>query len=255
METARRHRDAVLWPFAGTDAANEELRGDPVEIKVRVVEKKERTSEDDKWSTTLVMDREVALRSVVVLGTLADFYGTGTGSGSGDVEALVVEKIKVAEDVKGRNKRWKAQCGRRMFSIPPAPRVGTPSNSNLTVAGAGFGFAEISTGTGTGTDDVACSTCTRLNEERTAALTENGPDAQAWETEPFEVCGELWVWALARDLAANVLTARLEDAEGNAEAEYRMSGVAWNGTDEVTLNLQSGSALCEWALLLTVRGA
>lgn len=244
---------AVLWPYEGVDLFNKPLRGSPVEIRVRWEQRKHQKEQDEATVAEVVVDREIETRSLMWLGELADFYGTG--SGAADAEIKEVEQYREVPDIKNRNPYRTVLLRRFQGDIPEVERVGTASNVDLVVLGTGFGYTEITTGTGTGTDDVSCSTCGRLNDDFTAVLTDNGTNLQVWESAAFEICEENWLWHIERDLVENVVTATLEDDLGEVQATYTMTDQTWDGEDEVTLYKVSGNSVCEYPGTLQIRGA
>lgn len=254
IEVSYLTQKAVLWPYESVDMFNLPVRGTPVEISVRWEYAKAQKDQDEGTTARLVVDREIATRSLMWLGELADFYGTG--SGAADVEIKEVEEYSEIPDIKGRVYYRTVKLRRFQGDIPPPPRVGTPSEVDLVVIGAGFGHYEITTGTGTGTDDVACSDCEQLNTDFDVVLTCNSQDLQVWESaEAFTTCGEDWYWHIERNLVTNVVMAVIEDESGEAQVTFSMSGTTWNGQDTVTLNRLSGNSLCEWPATLQLRGA
>lgn len=106
-ETAHLNQDAVLWAANGVDNYGEKTVGSPVEIRVRWNAKRMETV-DSKGSpmaldALAVVDRDVIDGSILWLGTLDDWYGTGSaGVGVGLHQVVTIETIR---DVKGRATR------------------------------------------------------------------------------------------------------------------------------------------------------
>lgn len=107
IETAYRRQKAVLWPWSGYDSYAEPLRGEPVEIDVRWLNKSREVPGPQgspiTVDATAVVDREIVVGSLMWLGELADWYGTGS---AGDDTALM-EVVAYGEvpDLKGRDIR------------------------------------------------------------------------------------------------------------------------------------------------------
>ncbi len=121
LETMDRHQTAVLWPAAGTDEYGQPLTSSPQEISVRW--NKNRSEGVDRDGTkitldaTVVTDVEVAFGSLLWLGELADWAGTGSAADPDD-DVMVVKTRKTTKDLKGRNTRTTLGLVRFRNSLP-----------------------------------------------------------------------------------------------------------------------------------------
>lgn len=107
MEVSYLPQDAVLWPATGVDDDGEVTVGAPVEIRCRWVYKRMETL-DRKGSTIaldalVVVDREVADNSLLWLGKLEDWYGTGSAGVGVGLHQMVT--YSGTPDLKGRVQR------------------------------------------------------------------------------------------------------------------------------------------------------
>lgn len=107
IETAYLTQDAVLFPFDGTDIHNEIKRGDPVEIKVRWLTGRSQSLSAQgtplALDATVIVDRVIENRSLLFLGSLSEWLGTG--SEGDDSELMEVVSYKETPDLKGRVER------------------------------------------------------------------------------------------------------------------------------------------------------
>ncbi len=112
-ETFERNADVVVWPKVGDTIAGEPELDEPVELEVRW----ERTKRDARRAdgtiinldASLVLDQEVAVGSIVWIGTLADWYGSGSAAMlSQRADLYRVETYEEVPDVKGREVRREA---------------------------------------------------------------------------------------------------------------------------------------------------
>jgi hypothetical protein len=105
LERMDRRQTAVLWGKSGVDRYGEPKVAEPDEIEVRwVTGRKESTAKD---GSTIALDAEaivgqrIAVGSQMWLGTLEEWYGTGS---SGDAtEVMRVATYEEVPDIKGRN--------------------------------------------------------------------------------------------------------------------------------------------------------
>lgn len=107
IETFHRHQKAVLWTRAGTTEFNEPAFSTPIELDVRW-EWTQEESLDEAGSPIIVeamvvVDREIQEGSLMWLGELEDWYGTGS-AGDDDYRMRVLRYNEVP-DLKGRNYR------------------------------------------------------------------------------------------------------------------------------------------------------
>jgi hypothetical protein len=105
IETMEMHQRAVLWEMSGYDTYGQPtVPSTPVEISVRWEWKHEEEKTTDKYEVLLdaivVVDREIAEGSNMWLGTVSDWYGTG--SAGDDSEVLQVKFYNEVPDLKDR---------------------------------------------------------------------------------------------------------------------------------------------------------
>jgi hypothetical protein len=105
IETMEMHQRAVLWEMSGYDTYGQPtVSSTPIEISVRWEWKHEEEKTTDKYEVLLdaivVVDREIAEGSNMWLGTLSDWYGTG--SAGDDSEVLQVKFYNEVPDLKDR---------------------------------------------------------------------------------------------------------------------------------------------------------
>ncbi len=108
QETKFLRQPAVLWPAAGADRYGQTTVGDPVEVRVRWDDVSRQVLDPHGNSISIdaevVASRDIAIGSQMWLGTLAQWYGTGTSSGSANAQGRLCE-VKgedVVPDVKNR---------------------------------------------------------------------------------------------------------------------------------------------------------
>ena len=105
QERRERHQWAVIWPASTTkDDYGEYVLGSPVEIRVRWVERRHQvpslSSEPVMADVQLHTDYDVTNGSVLWLGRLEDYYGTGS-SGDESITCVAVGR-NVVPDIKAR---------------------------------------------------------------------------------------------------------------------------------------------------------
>lgn len=104
LETLDRHQKAVLWEKVEDDTQGEPLVGDPVELTVRWEKIREEIQKPDSTIVALgaevVVDRKIPIGSIMWLGELEEWYGTGS-QGEG-VELMQVQVYEEIPDLKNR---------------------------------------------------------------------------------------------------------------------------------------------------------
>jgi hypothetical protein len=104
IETSDRHQTAVLWASSGRDAYGDPTVATPTELSVRWQLKRGETIGPEGTVVALdgvvVVDRRVAIGSQMWLGTLEDWYGTG--SAGDDSEVYEVMTYNETPDIKDR---------------------------------------------------------------------------------------------------------------------------------------------------------
>lgn len=93
IETSDRYQKAVLWSVTGSNNYGDVIRSDPVELTVRWEDDSRDVRDADgtvlTLAATVVVDREVAKGSLMWLGELANWYGTGSAGDEDDVMQVV----------------------------------------------------------------------------------------------------------------------------------------------------------------------
>lgn len=121
LEQMDRKQWAVLWPADGTDAYGEVLRGDPVEIKVRWTWTKSKSGGNQSDLTnidaTVVAGQEIAEGSLMWLGRLLDWVGTG--SGYDENELMEVVRYEKGYDLLYRSKNVRHNVSLRYYRDTP----------------------------------------------------------------------------------------------------------------------------------------
>lgn len=113
---------AVLWSKSGTDRYGDPLRGSPSEISVRWVVTHRQAS--DPQGNPITIDAQVStsqdivVGSVMWLGELADWYGSG--SGGVDDEVMEVVTRNRVPDLKGRVTRYEYGLAKYRDTLPTA---------------------------------------------------------------------------------------------------------------------------------------
>lgn len=107
QEKRNRKQSALLWAVAGKDRFGNPTHDSPIEIKVRW-ETGQSTGLDPDGNTitidaTAIVNQVIEAGSLMWLGTLEDWYGTGSG-GDDDLLMHVVNYSDVP-DIKARNSR------------------------------------------------------------------------------------------------------------------------------------------------------
>lgn len=122
IETSNRYNTVVLCEKSGTDEYNNSTRLAPVEIQVRWEENQGEMLLPD--GSTIAVDAYAAVNqnipngSILWLGTLADWVGTGSGSSDPQVDLMEVVGQRKVPDVKGRVYRRTLGLKRYKSSIP-----------------------------------------------------------------------------------------------------------------------------------------
>lgn len=105
-ETSNRYQTAVLWPTTTPDAFGQLQVGSPIEIRVRWNTKRSEAQGPNGGTITLdgqaSVLQDIAIGSHMWLGTLEDFYGTGSGSAEEDTEVMRVATFNATPDIKNR---------------------------------------------------------------------------------------------------------------------------------------------------------
>ena len=249
QEQAFREQKALLWAFAGVDRYNKVLRADPVEIKVRWVNKSA-TRAELSIAATVIVDRAIDLQSLMWLGEEADWYGTG--SGYDDSAVMMVVIYDETPDINHREVYREVALQRFHGALPQRALVGEAAISNLLIGGTGAGFT-----------NGVCEECTELNAATVAALVINDLELQEWRGEYLELfagtgtgsCEQEWQWHVTRDLLNNRVTVELALFGLGVVAGWQKSNTVWDGIEPLVLALQSGShASCGWPATLSIQG-
>lgn len=108
LEVLDLYQTAVLWEKSGDDDYAEPTFSDPEEIRVRWINSRQVVpnplSTEQGFDVILIAPRELVIGSLMYLGTLSAW--TGTGSADATAERFQVKKGKVVPDLKNRNIRY-----------------------------------------------------------------------------------------------------------------------------------------------------
>ena len=119
-ETADLHQTAVLWAYTGvTDAYGQPRVAAPVEIPARWLtarlERADARTEELTFDAVAVLDRAVPVHSRMWLGTLAEWYATGS---SGPAGAELMEVVRFEETPSLRNVDFYREVGLKRWRQP-----------------------------------------------------------------------------------------------------------------------------------------
>lgn len=121
-ETNARHQKAVIWPALGYDTDGRVKVGAPEEITVRWVTHRGEATDGLGHTISLdarvVVNQEVRVGSVMWLGCLADWVGTGSGGDDSELHRVV--RFNHTKDIKGRAIRRTCDLRRESDSLPPS---------------------------------------------------------------------------------------------------------------------------------------
>lgn len=120
LELEQRNQDAVVWAFDSFDSHGQIRVTAPEEIRVRWEWTWNRVSDPKGNNVTIdaeiVADADYPVGSLLWLGTLDDWYGSGSGgANNGLVEVVTFRRIP---DDKGRNTRRSLMCRRFRNTLP-----------------------------------------------------------------------------------------------------------------------------------------
>jgi hypothetical protein len=107
-ELSHRYQAALLWNVTGVDRYGQRTVAPPVQVRVRWNHNRTEMLDPHGNQTTLdasvIVAQEVTIGSLMWLGLLSDWYGTGSGTGGvgGDDELMEVKTSKRVPDIKNR---------------------------------------------------------------------------------------------------------------------------------------------------------
>jgi hypothetical protein len=120
IETMDRHQTATLWEKAGDNVHGEPLVEAPEEISVRWEDRAGQARDPENnliaLDARVVLDREVAVGSILWPGELAGW--TGTGTGDPEAELYQVVTLRTTPDLKARHTRRVAGLQRFRGRLP-----------------------------------------------------------------------------------------------------------------------------------------
>lgn len=110
LETSDRWQTATLWEYVGKDRFGQpKVSSTPIELDVRWNTARRLVLVPDGNKVALeaeaVVNRQIGIGSVLFLGALADWTGTGSGSAGEESELWEVVTYDETPDLKGRNLR------------------------------------------------------------------------------------------------------------------------------------------------------
>lgn len=125
LETTGRFQTAVLWELKSHDSHGRPTVYDPVEIKVewnaRTSRNRSNQTSSQGVEATVVVDRKIALGSVMWLGKLVDWKGVRPDSDSEEVMQVV--EYHRTPDIRGREVRQTVELTRFREAWPPSTSV------------------------------------------------------------------------------------------------------------------------------------
>lgn len=90
FETMDRHQTAILWEKTGLTHLNEIITAEPIEIKVRWINKPRQVPGPNGTpitvAATAVVARDISIGSLMYLGKIEAYYGVGS---AGDTEQIM----------------------------------------------------------------------------------------------------------------------------------------------------------------------
>lgn len=103
-EGAFRRQDAVLWPASGHNDYGERQVGEPVELRVRWNTTRQEAVAPDgntvQLTAVVVVDRVIEVGGLMYLGTLEEWYGTGSAGDDSELHQIIT--YRETPDLKGR---------------------------------------------------------------------------------------------------------------------------------------------------------
>ena len=120
QEQSHRTQHALLWPRSGDDAYGEPTVSSVVQLRVRWNDTRAQASDAQGNPVTLSaevhVDRNIKPGSVMWLGTLAEWLGTG--SNQDDTEVMEVVSYNSVNDLKGRVAHHSVSLARYRGTLP-----------------------------------------------------------------------------------------------------------------------------------------
>lgn len=119
-EIFERHQYAVLWEVASYDDYGRQRVYEPVELRVRWNTTRRQGTRPDGTPVNLtalvVVNATVPIGSLLWLGRLSEWYGTG--SAGNDSELVEVVGFRNTPDLKNRYRRRELDCTRWQDELP-----------------------------------------------------------------------------------------------------------------------------------------
>ena len=112
LETLDMYQRAVVIPKLGVDRYNETVRGEPREVTVRWIEGRVELADAEGtpliFDALVIADERFPQGTLMWLGELSEWYGTGSGSANqtDEDELHEVQLSRVTPDLKARNKHY-----------------------------------------------------------------------------------------------------------------------------------------------------
>jgi hypothetical protein len=138
---------AVLWAAGGIDAYGQERVQYPVEIPVRWTRKRGRAVDPQGNTITVdgfaIVEQKIAIGSIMRLGTLDDWYSTG--SQQGNSELMEVKTYQEASDLRNMETRRKLGLMRYRDTLPNNFYLLKADAGSYAVAGGDTDFERSTT--------------------------------------------------------------------------------------------------------------
>lgn len=145
VESKDLKQTAVLWPWIGYDNYGKPIHGSPVELSPLSIPRngvrwltKRRMMTDAQGNVialdaTAVVAQKIDPDSLMWLGTLSDWYGTGSADTTtlGN-ELMIVKMYNEAPDIKNRSMNKRRDIGMLKYKGAPTPTLAPPAPTGLT---------------------------------------------------------------------------------------------------------------------------
>jgi hypothetical protein len=238
------NQKAVLWPFIGKDRYGEVYHGDPEEIDVRWIVKKTSGDATD-IDAVVIVDREVALDSLLWLGEYIDWFGTGSGGDDDDLMKVIT--AKETPDIDAVEVRRKLGVRRYKSSLP---RTDPDNEDEDSVEPAAL---LITIG---GVTDVACADCETLNGTHTAASTVAISGEGNWASDAFELCGDSWQWRVYHNPLPeqNRVDVSLYRSGVGTRAVWSLESANWDASGPIQLSKSLDVGDCTLPSVINIVG-
>jgi len=123
VERRNLKQKALLWTPVGLDVNGEVVVvNDPVELEVRWVDGRSESTDAQGNPVALdakvIVKQDIAIHSIMLLGSLDDWYGTGSGSGWDENNFMIVKSFSKIPGLKGRRFFREVSLARYSSTLP-----------------------------------------------------------------------------------------------------------------------------------------